>query len=341
MSSDKYLKNCNFIKTILMLMVLVYHCAVFWTGRWFTCNPCIESSVLGHLATWLDSIHVYGFALVSGYIFYHLRYETNRYDAFLPFIIKKAKRLIIPYFFVLFVWVVPLQVALKGGYSLQDCVKDFILGFSPNQLWFLLMLFWEFVIFYCLGNVLNKLGFTSYIIIVALYFIGLFGSNIIPNYFQIWRALTMAPIFGLGFMLRKQKYVIPSIPGVMWLVLQIGSYIFLSWLEGSMALPGYIGRIVLLLKQGLGAFFIFNFLQVLANYVNWENSLIFLQFKRKSMPIYLVHQQLIYIPIILLNGIVHPLVHFTVNCVFSLLTSFVLSSVLLRWASTRMLIGEK
>ena len=30
------LKNCYFVKTILMLLVVGYHSMVFWSGDWFT-----------------------------------------------------------------------------------------------------------------------------------------------------------------------------------------------------------------------------------------------------------------------------------------------------------------
>ncbi len=69
MKKDKTIVNCNFIKTILMLCVILYHSMVFWSGAWFTKNPIIDSNGLSLISYWLKSFHMYAFALVSGYIF--------------------------------------------------------------------------------------------------------------------------------------------------------------------------------------------------------------------------------------------------------------------------------
>lgn len=63
------LDNCTFVKTILMLLVILGHAMAFWSGDWFTANPIIPSQGLKIMYTWLNSFHIYGFTLVSGYIF--------------------------------------------------------------------------------------------------------------------------------------------------------------------------------------------------------------------------------------------------------------------------------
>lgn len=67
--NNQVLKNCNFSKTVLMILVVFYHSIVFWTGTWFSSDPVFESNFLGLLAEYIGSFHIYAFALVSGYIF--------------------------------------------------------------------------------------------------------------------------------------------------------------------------------------------------------------------------------------------------------------------------------
>ena len=67
--SEKSLANSVFVKTILMLLVIIGHACAFWSGHWFTENPAIESRSLSVLYSWLNSFHIYAFTLVSGYIF--------------------------------------------------------------------------------------------------------------------------------------------------------------------------------------------------------------------------------------------------------------------------------
>ncbi len=67
--TESNLKNCAFVKTILMLLVILGHACAFWSGHWFTENPMIQSQGLSILYSWVGSFHIFAFALVSGYIF--------------------------------------------------------------------------------------------------------------------------------------------------------------------------------------------------------------------------------------------------------------------------------
>ena len=64
LNSRTELENCNFAKTILMILVVLYHSLVFWKGNWFTANPTSTSVILGTLADWLNSFHIYAFVLI-------------------------------------------------------------------------------------------------------------------------------------------------------------------------------------------------------------------------------------------------------------------------------------
>lgn len=45
---NQKLYNCVFIKSILMLLVILYHSTVFWNGNWFTVEPvAFQSTILG------------------------------------------------------------------------------------------------------------------------------------------------------------------------------------------------------------------------------------------------------------------------------------------------------
>ena len=65
----KQLENVGFVKTILMIIIILGHSFDFWTGTWFTENPALESRGIDIIATWLNSFHIFAFALVSGYLF--------------------------------------------------------------------------------------------------------------------------------------------------------------------------------------------------------------------------------------------------------------------------------
>ena len=150
------IENCTFAKTVLMILVILYHSMVFWNGTWFKVEPVIyKSKGLTLLSQWLNSFHIYGFTLISGYLFYYLKYEVGRYNNFKLFFKKKIKRLLVPYVFAAFVWVIPFSIILFGD-GIKEIIYKFILACNPSQLWFLLMLFWVFIIFWPLGSFFRR-----------------------------------------------------------------------------------------------------------------------------------------------------------------------------------------
>ena len=118
------IENCNFVKTILMLLVLVGHCTIYWTGQWFVGEPIFPSKVLSMFSEYVNTFHVHGFVLVSGYLFYYLKCEQGKYSAFIPFFVNKVRRLLVPYAFITVVWVIPIT-NLFFDYSIDDYVRDF------------------------------------------------------------------------------------------------------------------------------------------------------------------------------------------------------------------------
>ena len=59
------------------------------------------------------------------------------------------------------------------------------------------------------------------------------------------------------------------------------------------------------------------------------------------MTIYLFHQQIIYVCLYALNGLVNPYIHATINFIVAMISSSIISLILMKFKSTRILIGEK
>lgn len=76
--TEMELSNCTFVKSMLMISVALYHSCVFWTGSWFTRESvAIEAPALEFFSNFLGTFHIYGFALVSGYIFQYIKFEKK------------------------------------------------------------------------------------------------------------------------------------------------------------------------------------------------------------------------------------------------------------------------
>ena len=143
MRDERYLSldKCDVIKVTMMLCVMFYHCICLWSGgNWFVERPAESSKFLEILCAFFNTFHIYVFAFVSGYIFYFLKYEKLRYNNFINDICSRAKRLLLPYAVTSIFWVIPFYVYFFDTDAKQIFLR-FGLATSPNQLWFLVMLF--------------------------------------------------------------------------------------------------------------------------------------------------------------------------------------------------------
>lgn len=334
--------NCRFVKIILMFFVLIYHSCVFWTGNWFTSNPIKNSLALKYLSLWLNSFHVYGFFLVSGYLFYYAKYERDKYKRFKNMLLVKIKRLLVPYVFVLLCWVLPFANMFMH-YNEEMIVKKYLLGGSPDQLWFLLTLFWIFIFAYLCSDFWKTKSMVTAGVMVISYFLGELLESKFLNYFQIWSASRCMVFFWIGFMIRKAwKKKIFQVPGYIYLILNMVLFGLIYGLQGITGRFLKIGlHICEFLLRMEGAVMSFAILQKIAFAVNWKKYSGFLKLGKCSMPIYLLHQQIIYGLIFLFNGKMDPLVNALINFIISFSISLILSRKLLKKRITRFLIGEK
>ena len=100
-----------------MITVIVYHCICLWSkGGWFV-ESAQDSTVLACICALLNNVHIYVFAFVSGFLFYYLKYERNKYNKPLKDIKKRANRLLKPYVLVSLVWVIPFPPTIDIYYN--------------------------------------------------------------------------------------------------------------------------------------------------------------------------------------------------------------------------------
>ena len=340
------MKNLGFSKAVLMLLVIVGHALAFWSGEWFPIvQVSIEEPALNLCFEWLSSFHIYAFVLISGYIFAY-KVRKDEYNDFTQFLKKKVKRLLVPYLFVMFIWVAPLTEYLYK-WDILTLFKKYILCINPSQLWYLWMLFWIFALIWPLKNKMIEKPVTGWIIAFLSYGIGLLGSWKIIDVFCIWEAFRFIPFFYIGMRIHKKEsddhqLFINKIPCLWWFafdILLFSTTIYIKNLNGSIwAVIRYGSTFLLNLT---GAVMAYKSLSVLGSRINAKNNRLIKKLASYSMPMYLFHQQIIYFSILALNGKVNPWAHAAINFTIAIIGSYLISFILMRWKITRILIGEK
>ena len=343
---DRELTACTFIKTVLMLTVLLYHAILFFSGTWFTRDPAEVSRPLTYLARWMNTFHIYGFALVSGYLFYYSRIECGKYPTYGGFLLTKVKRLLVPYAFVALVWVAPFHWFFFRCQA-SELIDKYVLGRSASQLWFLLMLFWVFLIVYPLAGFFRKHTLMGAALVLASYVASVALPWSFLGYYGLRNALAYLPVFWLGFVLRQYKdarlpALLLRIPAAIPPAVHIALFALWEYL-GTLSLGASLAPLLRLLQFTVttgGALAAYLSLRRLALCVRWERPL-FLHLSRCSMPIYLFHQQLVYIAVTLMNGVMSPYFQVPIVVIFALGGAWGIAALLLKFRATRPLIGEK
>lgn len=337
------MQNCRFIKTILMLLVIIGHACAFWSGNWFTENPLIKSTGLDMIYRWVSSFHVYAFALVSGYIFTY-KVTSGAYSMLIPFLRNKMKRLIVPYIFVTLIWVAPISSSFFK-WDLSYIIKKYLLAVDPSQLWFLWMLFWVFLFAWLMRKTLLEKPILGWAITIAFYGIGMIGKLMLPNVFCFWTACQYLLFFFLGMRLRirdeiEKVKLFKQTPWFVWVVADI--LVFCATIalkERGGTIWSLLHVLMNLLLNVIGAIMAWTCLQTLAKAIPWKNNIILNKLSFYSMPIYLFHQQIMYFTITWMNGKVSPWINATVNFISALVCSYLISKILAKWKITRTYIG--
>lgn len=344
---DSYLERCDFAKTILMLCVIIGHSCAFWTGSWFLAQvPLITNKPLGDFANWFGTFHTYGFTLISGYIYYYISYERGYGTTFIK---KKVYRLIVPYVFVSILWVLPISNYFYD-YTLEEVITGFLLGTSPAQLWFLLMLFNVFILFRWLKRKVKR-TILFIIMVITLYVLGFIGQLLPYNYFQIFTSFHFLLFFTIGYYIRKHnklifnhEYLGLSKGGVILFLTTVHIVLYFVYLNVHEleSLHGKLyARLIYMILNIEGSVSAFAALTYFGGVFNYRRSSFYLLLQKNNFVVYLLHQQIIYIIITMFNGVILPEIHAMMNCAISVVVSFVIAYLARKSDYTKFMLGEK
>ena len=325
-----------------MIIIVVYHSMLFLGGEWFNDVVQVPSyKTFQILCNWLNSFHIYAFVLISGYVFYYIKYEKNGYEHFFPFFVNKVKRLIVPYVFVLFFWVIPFYIFFYG-FDIQIIAVRFFLGTAPNQIWFLLALFLTFMISFFLSSVFKEKVFMSLLIVLAMVAAGTLGGHFFPNFFQIWSSLRFVAFFFLGFKIRQcWSSYIKKCPFFIWILVDVSLFAFCCFLQTTESIVcSYLNVALMFLVNAVGSIMAWQTLDFVANRVNTSSKIQNFLSKR-TMIVFLFHQQIIYVSIYLFASKMNEFLVLILNIILSFSISLIIASIMLLWNWTRFLVGEK
>lgn len=310
--SKKYFEEVDILKGIAIAMVILGHAVIRYPVNLH------EVGWTKAIYDWVETMHMPLFFLVSGFCF---SYQGN----YAEFIVKKVKRILIPYIAFNLIDCVPraaLSFLVNRPKSIGESIYSII--FLGGEYWFLYVLFFIFVIFPFISCFVKKTKAKWILVLVcaALKFV-----PDLPEYFLIYRLVYHLFYFVVGFAMkdvfsvsRTSEWIKVHKPvSIVWLLLICICQIFL--------IPLYVtdyNQILGIFLAGIGIIFCY-LLTVLVKERHIRN--LFCEFGKYSLQLYLLNGfMLVFSRTLVVNvvGITNPMVILSVNMFFDLFVSYLI-----------------
>ncbi len=335
------MNNVTFARTALIVLVVLGHSLAPWTGDWGYTEAVIDAPILGYISQWISTYHTITLTAISGFTYEYIVDKRGGY-LFNELLKKKTKRLLIPYFLVSVLWVIPLT-SYFADITPDFVINKFVLGKAPSQLWYLIMLFDVFVMFFPLRLLINKSKW-FYLLPPMLYVLGSLIGDQTNNYYQFFSALRFLSFFAIGHLVYQYKEKLFSIkrislgnPQVLITLLLIHVFVFILYLQDIPKTK----TLLMLYMNFAGCLTIMAALFYIGERINQQGKFMSM-LNDNSFAIYLFHQQIIYYSLFFLNGLMNPVLHAFVNFVVSLALSLVFILVFRKVGFLRIyMLGEK
>ncbi|WP_405571284.1 acyltransferase family protein [Winogradskyella sp. Asnod2-B02-A] len=154
----------NLLRAIGITLVVIRHSFSPFRSSWDVSKYYEYNIIADCLGRYISTISMPLFVFISGYIYYYLRSNYNKYPNFKTLFKKKSRRLIVPYLVL-----APIYVYFLIDYnSLLSFLMPLWTG--AGHLWFLLMMFIMFMLYYKFETFLCKHYIFSILLGVFLYF---------------------------------------------------------------------------------------------------------------------------------------------------------------------------
>ena len=146
------------LRALAILLVVFGHSIILYQNGWSLYTTDYKVPVLNLVKRIIDLLQMPLFFSLSGYLFE----KSYRRNHFLPLIMKKIKRLIVPFVAFSFLWMIPIRFLVRykgyiGKTPLEIIWNCTVLGNDNGHLWYLPCLFVCFILTYILMRGLDKL----------------------------------------------------------------------------------------------------------------------------------------------------------------------------------------
>lgn len=335
------------IRVFTILSVVLGHSMIVYSSLWTAYDMRVPSPFFNNLK---DVINIYQmplFIFVSGYLFYFLRIEKEKYAKFSDFFVGKAKRLLIPFAVVGVFYMIPLRLlGHYSGYTGKSMFRliaiDLFLGVDSGNLWFLPCLFAIFILFYFFTKY-AKVATIQFYFFVMMYIVAN-ASVFMPNVLFIKNILYYSLFFFLGYYVRFLLHVQLSKRSIK---LVFGISFLFQFVPLVIKFPTHTltGKLLqfnfVLLSSIASCLFFYLLFSFISDRISLSENSFILKIDKYSYGIYLFHSALIYPVLDRFQTIeVNPFVFVTALFAFIFTVSLAMTVLLSKIRYLKFIIGS-
>ena len=307
------------IRALAIIIVVLGHSIILYSTSWGFYQSVNKVIFLDKVKNIINLFQMPLFFSISGYLLY---YQLNKNIEFKEFLIKKAKRLLIPFIIFGIFWMIPIKLLVNypnyENLKFYQIVLKLLTGNDTGHLWYLPTLFLIFLLVVFIKKYFIKKS--DILLIIFLFIISYFSSKFeINNYVK--QTLFYSFYFYLGTLINKyQKTNLNIFILIILMILNILLFKYFSYL-----------RIFEYILSGLIIILIYKIMPIRScNIVNLISE--------NSYGIYLLHSPLIYLTFTYLKDSNPLLVVFINFLVFGILS--LLLSILIKKSKIKFVLGE-
>ena len=231
-----------------------------------------------YLSAWVYRFHVPLFFMLAGSV-----YALKPIKTIKDLLKKKSYRLLFPFLLIGLFFMIPLKTIGKffDPQQATTVIFNFLTGHESGHLWFLTSLFWCFLVFWGLKNLLKN----NVLLLFVTFLIYLFHDLLPEGYFDFAFSMQFLFFFATGYCFEKVRPFFEKHLSITFCLFPL--LIFLNILDTQKHFLPAVGFML------AGCFLIYNFafcLTVL--FKNRCNSSFFRQSAKQTMTVYLLHDPL-------------------------------------------------
>ena len=129
------------IRAFAIMTVVVGHSIILYSSQWGLYKPDRTSVLLDYMKKLINLYQMPLFFSLSGYLF-SMTWKDRK---FFSFFINKARRLIVPFFAIGMLWMIPVKMLIHYSYyeggTYLDAFFKLLYGYDLGHLWYLPVLF--------------------------------------------------------------------------------------------------------------------------------------------------------------------------------------------------------